>query len=75
MEPELQAIGHTANFATIAFRILIECLEKKGVLLPEQFQTALRKTIDHPKAERDRLDYQMLAELLKQLDGSAEPLH
>jgi hypothetical protein len=29
MEPELQAIGHTANFATIAFRILIECLEKK----------------------------------------------
>jgi hypothetical protein len=45
MEPELQAIGHTANFATIAFRILIECLEKKGALLPEQFRRLCAKQL------------------------------
>jgi hypothetical protein len=75
MEPELQAIGYLANFTTVAFKILVGCLEKNGALLPDQFRTALQSTVEHPQAQRDRLDYQFLAELLKQLDGAVEPLH
>jgi hypothetical protein len=75
MEPWLQAIGHTANFANVAMRILVGCLEKNGALLPGQFQDALRATVEHPQAERERLDYQMLAQLLKSLEGEIEPLH
>jgi len=42
MEPEIQAIGYVANFTTVAFKILIECLEKNGALRPGQIRTALR---------------------------------
>jgi hypothetical protein len=58
---EAQAIAYTANFA---------CLEKNGALRPGQLQTALRGTIGHPKAERNRLDYVLLADLLKQLEAT-----
>jgi hypothetical protein len=67
---EAQAIAYTANFATVTFKILIECLEKNGALRPGQLQTALRGTIGHPKAERNRLDYVLLADLLKQLEAT-----
>ena len=75
MEPEIQAIGYVANFTTVAFKILIECLEKNGALRPGQIRTALRGTIAHPQAERGRLDYQMLADFLKRLDDSGESRH
>jgi hypothetical protein len=75
MESQAQAIAYAANFASVTFKILIECLEKNGALLPGQVQKALRATIGHPKAERHRLDYVLLAELLKQLDATDEPLH
>jgi hypothetical protein len=71
MEPGIQASGYVANFTTVTFKILIECLEKNGALMPGQIWTALRGTIAHPKAEPGRLDYQMLADLLKRLDESA----
>ena len=70
---EAQAIAYTANYASAVFKILIECLEKNGALLPGQFQKALRATIGHPKAERHRLDFMLLAELLDQLDSTAKP--
>jgi hypothetical protein len=75
MEPELQAIGYSANFTTVALKILVQCLEKNGALMPGQIETALRKTLEHPGAEKERLDYQFLAELVKVLDGSVDKLH
>ena len=62
---EAQAIAYTTNYASVVFKLLIECLEANGALLPGQFQKALRATIGHPKAERHRLDYVLLTELLK----------
>jgi hypothetical protein len=72
MQPEIQAIQYVGNFTAVAFKILIECLEKNGALRPGQIRMALRGTIAHPQAERDRLDYQLLADLLKRLDDSVE---
>jgi hypothetical protein len=72
MEPEIQAIRYVANFTTVTLKILIECLEKNGALRPGQIRMALRGTIAHPKAERERLDYKMLADLLDRLDGSVQ---
>jgi hypothetical protein len=71
---EAQAIAYTANYASVVFKIMIECLEKNGSLRPGQVQTALRATIGHPKAEQHRLDYVLLAGLLNQLDAPEEPL-
>jgi hypothetical protein len=71
---EAQAIAYTANYASVVFKIMIECLEKNGALRPGQVQTALRATIGHPKAERNRLDYVLFAGLLKQLEAPEEPL-
>jgi hypothetical protein len=70
---EAQAIAYTANYASVVFKIMIECLEKNGALLPGQVQKALRATIGHPRAEPHRLDYVLLAGLLNQLDATEEP--
>jgi hypothetical protein len=56
---------------SVVFKLLIECLEANKALRPGQFQKALRATIGHPKAEPHRLDYVLLAELLKQLEASS----
>jgi hypothetical protein len=71
---EAQAIAYTANYASVVFKIMIECLEKNGALRPGQVQTALRATIGHPKAERNRLGFVLLAGLLNQLEAPEEPL-
>ncbi len=68
---EAQAIAYTANYASVVFKILIECLEKNGALRPGQVQKALRATIAHPKAEPHRLDFVLLAELLNELEATA----
>jgi hypothetical protein len=65
--------AQAANYASVVFKILIECLEKNGALLPGQVQKALRATVGHPQAERRRLDYVLLAELLNELDATSEP--
>ena len=70
---EAQALAYTTNYASVVFKLLIECLEANGALLPGQLQKALRGTIGHPKAERHRLDYVLLTELLKQLEATSKP--
>jgi hypothetical protein len=70
---EAQAIAYTANYASVVSKIVIECLETNGALRPGQVQPALRATLGHPKAERQRLDYVLLAGLLNQLDATEEP--
>jgi hypothetical protein len=67
---EAQAIAYTANFSTVAFKVLIECLERNGALQPGQIPKALRATLGHPAAEPHRLDYVLLADLLKQLEAN-----
>ena len=49
---EAQALAYTTNYASVVFKLLIECLEANGALLPGQFQKALRGTIGHLKAEQ-----------------------
>ena len=75
MEATDQTLGYAANFTVVAFKLLVQCLEKNGALLPDQIEAALRETVEHPKAPRDRFDYQLLGELLKQLQGSSGSLH
>lgn len=75
MTPEEQALGYMANFVTIAFADLRDCLRENGALRPGQFESALNATIDHPDADRERLDYKLLANLVAALEGSHPPLH
>jgi hypothetical protein len=75
MTPEDQALGYMANFITMAFVDLRDCLRESGALRPGQFERALHATIDHPNAQRERLDYKLLASLVGTLEGSHPKLN
>jgi hypothetical protein len=75
MTPEDQAMGYMANFVTTAFSDLRDCLRENGALRPGQFERALQATIDHPNAQRERLDYKLLAVLVATLEGSHPKLN
>ena len=68
---EAQAIAYTANFSSVAVRLLVECLEANGALRPGQFQKALKGTLAHPQSQLNRLDYVLLGDLLNQLDSKS----
>jgi hypothetical protein len=75
MTPEDQALGYMANFITIAFADLRDCLRENGALRPGQFESVLHATIEHPDADRERLDYKLLANLVATLEGSHPKLN
>jgi hypothetical protein len=62
-----QAITHTANYACVAFTILVNCLKSQGALGANQFEEALQATLSAEGADRARLDYEFLKNLLKSL--------
>ena len=62
------ALGHQANFVTTALLILANCLKNQGALGARQYEGALRATIEADGAQRNRLDYQLLAQLLAVLE-------
>jgi len=61
-------LAYTANFVTIALLDLVHCLKNQGALGERQYENALRATIEADGAQRDRLDYQFLAQLLAVLE-------
>lgn len=65
---DIEALALTANFSATAFTILVNCLKNNGALKPTQFEDALRWTVSQPNAERIRLDYQFLEQLLNNLE-------
>jgi hypothetical protein len=67
MHPTDEAIGLTANFACVALTILANCLKNQGALGPTQFEDALQATLSAEGADRARLDYEFLKNLLKTL--------
>lgn len=68
MLPQDEAAAHVANFVTVALIDLVHCLKNQGAIEARQYENALRTTIEHPDAPRERLDYVFLAELLRQLE-------
>jgi len=67
MNPADQAIGYTANYTCVAFTLLVNCLKAQGVLGPTQFEDALQATLSAEGADRARLDYMFLKNLLVSL--------
>jgi hypothetical protein len=61
------AITDTANFTLVAFTILVNCLKSQGALGAHQFEDALQATLSAEGADRARLDYEFLKDLLKSL--------
>ncbi len=72
-EQTVQAIALTTNGLTLAFALLADCLKNTGALDDGRFERALEKTITAPGAESDRLDYQVLAQILERLQGRKPP--
>ena len=56
-----------------SYVMLANCLKNNGALAGDQLENALRKTIDAPGAARDRLDYQIIAQVLAALEGRPPP--
>ena len=74
MDPQTQrAIALTLNGTSTAFVILANCLKNNGALDPEQIEDGLRRTINAEGADRDRLDYQVLQQILARLEGQQPP--
>jgi hypothetical protein len=51
-----------------ALIILVNCLKNRNALGARQYENALRETIEADGAERERLDYVLLANLLAMLE-------
>jgi hypothetical protein len=76
------SLAYQANFVTIALLDLVHCLKNQGALGARQYENALRATIEADGAPRERLDYQLLAQLLAVLEKQSpgqppviEPIH
>jgi hypothetical protein len=63
-----RAIAHVSNFTTQALLILVRCLKNQGALGARQYEDALRDTLEAKDAPRARLDYTLLAHLLRALE-------
>ncbi len=68
-----QALAATMNCVTTTFVILANCLKNNGALNSEQLEDGLRGTINAENADRDRLDYQLLQQILARLEGRQPP--
>ncbi len=68
-----QAIALATIGTSTALVILANCLKNNGALDPEQFEDGLRRTINARGVDPDRLDYQVLQQILAQLEGSKPP--
>ena len=67
------AISHITNGTVAAIVMLANCLKNTGALDDGQFERTLENTINAPGAESDRLDYQVLAQILDRLQGKKPP--
>jgi hypothetical protein len=71
----VEGLGYVANYSAVAFALLTKCLVRNGSLVAGQFEAELRATIEHPDAQRGRLDYQFLKTLLEVLEDRVPNTH
>ncbi len=72
-EPTHHAIALTLNGVSTAFVILANCLKNNDSLHPDQLENGLRTTIKADGADRERLDYQVMQNILARLEGRSPP--
>jgi hypothetical protein len=65
-------IASTNNAVLQAFAILNKCLLNNGALKPGQFSGAIKETFDHPEADWNRPDYELLQHLANLLDRAED---
>src|SRR6478735_7990406 len=78
LDQTFQLLGYHAIANMVALTTLARCLVNAGALPEGLFETALRDTIEHEGADRERPDYKLLAQLLEELeriDGDEPPLN
>ena len=68
-----QSLGGVTNGLVQSYVILANCLKNNGALHDGQLEAALKRTIEAEGAETDRLDYQVIAQVLATLEGSQPP--
>ena len=61
------------NGLMMSYVILANCLKNNGALHDGQLETALKQTIEADGADKDRLDYQVMAQVLATLEGRRPP--
>jgi hypothetical protein len=61
------------NGLMMSYVILAKCLKNNGALHDGQLETALKQTIEADGADKDRLDYQVMAQALAALEGRRPP--
>lgn len=69
MTPEAELIAHTRNGTVVAIVILVQMLERRGVLEKGAYLEALKDTLNYPDAVHDRPDYTLLQHLAQFLEG------
>ena len=72
-KPTQQAIALGLNGVETALVILANCLKSNDALRPHQFENGLRTTINADGADRERLDYQVMQNILARLEGRSPP--
>ncbi len=61
------------NGLMMSYVILANCLKNNGALHDGQLETALKQTIEADGADKDRFDYQVMAQTLAALEGRRPP--
>ena len=73
LDAQTRALVSVSNGICSTLVMLANCLKNNGALNDGQLERALQSTIDHPEAPRERLDYQIYALVLSQLEGQKPP--
>lgn len=69
MDEHAKALAYSISAIHIEIRILVQMLERRGVLEPGAYLKALKDTINHPEAQYERFDYEVLRQLAILIEG------
>ncbi len=72
-ERTTEMVAHVMNGLVMSIAMLTNCLKNSGALDDGRFEAALNSTINAEGAEKDRLDYQVMQQLLAVLEGRPPP--
>lgn len=73
VDPTQQAIALRRNGILTAFVILANCVKNNDAFAPIQLEDGLKATINALGANQERLDYQIMQNLLARLEGQSPP--
>jgi hypothetical protein len=66
----LAAISNATNAQMIAITLLVQMLERRGVMEKGAYLQAIKNTFNAPEADFNRLDYKLLQNLVNMLESS-----